>query len=545
MSRPAWARGRNYDAAQLDFFTASPGFIIGSSLLGVEPLGGAGDDEPLAATFTTLAINSPTTVDDGMFVHREVETCQLTATLPTAMDLRKRWLAVKYGATEVYRGRIAQATLSESVEVDAAYKPGNTAVKTHRVSLLATNGEQALPGMSTPPMNFTTETLAQRITGWTGFAVTEESPAADLPVNWSNAGWDTASVKKVYFAGDSLGSLLDTLRAETRLRNMTFLYQPLAADPFVLLPNNRWLTGTGSTVLTFTDDPAHTAGQSTDPGDEFTHLGRYVGYTSRQVGEDVALFTNAATIRWGQYDIESPPGDGQPVETRHGPYRASGASARDTVIDLGTLDISSPGTNPYWFSRAVTGILPLKAAPVPFTQSLSGPLESVQQLEGIVPALAMLEHDGVSERVAVLGREHLVTPERWIVRYTLGPPHLLDRSSDFDPGTPVVHTPVAGPGGGQTTFEWIVPQYPSDAPIYEVYWTGTAASTRLITSDQAMIGTPANDPALPPGTVRQLVASGSAGTPVWVLYTSNPNAGSVNPSVLWREGQPAYLGALL
>lgn len=536
--RPAWARGRNYDVSLLKFYTATPGFIIGSSIIGTDPLGGAGTDTLLPATYTSFSISSPTTVEQGMFVHREVETCNLSATLPEAMDLRLHWFAIKYGAAEVYRGQIAKAQLSESVEVGASFKPGNTATKTYRIALTATNGEEVLAGMSTPPRAFTSETLAQRIASWTGLTVTTQTPAIDLPLNWSNAAWDTSTVRKLYFADDSLGSLLDTLRAETRLRNCTFLYQPLAAQPFVLKPNNQWLTGTSSTVLTFSDDPAHVVGQATDPGDEFTHTGRYVGYSARQVSEDESFFTNAAALHWGTYDVESPPPDG-PVSTTFGPFRASGASNRDTVVELGTLDIAAGGSNPYYFARSVMGTLPLKAYPVPFTSSVDTPLQSVQQLQGTVPGMALLEHDGVSERVAVLGRDHVVTPDRWLVRYTLGPPHLLDRSSDFDPGTPEVH-PEFGPSGGKT-LEWVVPEYPGDATIYEVFFSAPS-TTKLITSDQAVLGPVAPVAAAAPGTLRQFVLSGASGDGFWVLYTSNAGAGSVNPSVLWREGQPGFLG---
>jgi hypothetical protein len=542
--RPAWRGRRNYDATKLLLFTADPGFVIGQSLIGVDPLGGAGSDVVLPATFTGISINSPTTVEDGLFVHREVETCTLSATLPEKVSLRNQWVVIKYGSTEVYRGRVADVQWSESVEVAAAYKPGNTAVKTYRVALTATNDEDQLAGISTPPKVFTGETLAQRIASWTGLTVTTQSPAVDIPVGWQNAGWDTSTIRRIYRATDQLGSLLDTIRAEAKLRNYTFLYQPLFTQQFILKPNNQWLTGTGATALTFSDDPGHVMTQPLDPADKFTHLGRYIGYTARTIGMDVGLFTNAAKIRYGQYDVESPPGDGQPVETVYGPYRASGASARDTVVDLGTLDVAAPGSNPYWLSRAAAQVLPLKANPVPFTKDVTAPLQSVQQLQGTVPGMALLEADGTVERVAVLGRQHDITPDRWMVRYALGPPHLLDRTGDFDPATPEVHTAVAGPGGGQTTFEWIVPPYPTDAVIYEVVFTASDLQ-RLITSDQSLIGVTDYPIAPAPGTVRQLFASGAAGTGYWVLYTSNTTPGTVNPSAVWREGAPAYLGALL
>jgi hypothetical protein len=285
-------------------------------------------------------------------------------------------------------------------------------------------------------------------------------------------------------------------------------------------------------------------GQATNPGDEYVHLGRYVGYTTRVVGQDSSLFRNAAAIRWGQYDVESPPADGQPVETMYGPYRASGAATADAVVDLGTLDVASPGSNPYWLSRAVTGTLPLKANAVPFTMSVSMPFQSMQQLAGTVPGMALLEHDGVLERVAVLGRTHRITPDRWNVEYTLGPPHLLDRSSDFDPGTPEVRTPVASPGPS-TTLEWVVPNYPGDATIYEVQFSAPPG-TKLITSDQLVVGGAMTQiVAPPPGTVRQLVIFPPPGDGFYVLYTSNPSPGSTNPSALWREGQPGYLGTSL
>jgi hypothetical protein len=544
--RGAWAHGANYDRSQLEFYTADPGFIIGESLLGVDPLGGAGDDELMPADFTSLSISSPTTVEDGLFVHREVETCQLSATLPDQVALQGRWVVVNYAGTELYRGRVAEVSWDEQVEVDAAYKPGNTAVKTYRVALLATSGEEKLQGMATPGQEFTSETLAQRIASWTSLTVTTQTPASDIPVNWMNAGWDTAIVRKIYRATDRVGSLLDTLRAEARLRNMTFKYQPLFTQQFILKPNNQWLVGTGATSLCFTDDPAHALGQATDPGDAYSHIGRYVGYSRRQIGQDSSLFTNAVTVTWGQYDVESPPVDDQPVPVSFGPYRASGANARDAVVDLGTIDVASAGgQNPYRLSRAVAGILPLQAKSRLFTKSVDTPLQSIQQLQGTIPGMALLESDGELERVAVLGREHVVTPDKWLIKYTLGPKHLLDRSSDFDPGTPQALPLAAGPGGGQTTFQWYVPDYPTDVTIYEVHYVEPAASNILVTSDQTLIGTSTYFVAPAPGTLKTIISSGGSGNDHWVLYTSNPAVATDNPSAAWREGQPAFLGTAL
>lgn len=544
--RPAWQRGWNFDPRNLKFYTANPGFIIGESLLGVDQLGAAGTDTALDATFTSLTINSPTTVDEAGFVHRDVETCTLTATLPAKVNLRGKWIIVKYFGTEIYRGRVAEPQITESVEVNAQHKPGNTTTKTYRVALTATNGEERLAAVATPPRTFTNQTLAQRVASWTGLSVSEQAPAADLPVGWQNAGWDTSIVRKIYRATDQLGSLLDTLRAEAKLRNMTVIYQPLKTPQVVLKPNNQWITGDGTSVLTFSDNPGKVLGQSTDPADEFVHLGRYVGYTSRTVGMDTTMYPNSVTVRWGQYDIESPPADGEPVETVSSTYRASGANGRDVVVDLGTIDVASPSSNNYRLARAVVGTIPLKGNPAPFTRELITPLQSIQQLQGTVPGMAMLEHDGIVERVAVLGREHQITPSKWLVRYTLGPPHLLDRSSDFDPGTAQTSA-VTTSGGTLNYFHWVVPPYPKDATIYE-YWFIADDATRLITSDQSGVGgTPTvQNVALPTGTARQIsLAAGTPGVDFWVLYTSNPAIGTDNPSNLWREGQPAYLGASL
>jgi hypothetical protein len=541
--RPAWQRGWNFDPKKLKLYTASPGFVIGESILGVDPLGGPGADVQIAAEFTSITITSPTTVEDGMFVHREVETCTLTATLPAKVDLKNQWIAITYYTEEIYRGRVAEFALSESVEVAAEYKPGNTATKTYRVVLTATNGEERLAGFTTPARTLTDETLAQRINWWTGLAVSEEAAAVDLPVGWKNAGWDTTNVRKIYRGTDQLGSLLDTLRAETRLRNMTFIYRPLhPVSPFVLLPNNRWITGTTQAdTLVFSDDPAHVLGQPTDAAEEFVHLGRYVGYTSRTVGMDLSMFPNAVTLTWGQYDIESPPGDGEPVATTSSQYRASGAAGRDVVVDLGVIDVASPSTNNYRLARAVVGTLPLRKSSEPFTRELVTPLQSVQQLRGTVPAMALLEHDGILERVAVLGREQQITPTKWMIRYTLGPPHLLDRSSDFDPGTPqAVGSTIVGVG--QERFDWVVPNYPTDATIYEVVFT-LPATSRLITSDSITFASDA-PVAAAPGTLRQQVVTGTSGQNWWVLYTSNPAPGSGNPASQWREGQPTYLGQI-
>lgn len=544
--RPAWAHGRNFDPNNLRFYTASRGFIIGESIIGVDPLGGAGPDVELDVDFTSLSISSPCIVEDGLFVHREVEMCTLTATLPEKLALEGEWLIIEYYFNEVYRGRITDALWTETVEVNAAYKPGNTAVKTHRVSLTATNGEETLASTPTPPRDFLAgETLVQRIESWTGMSVTVSTPQSDMTVGWENAGWDSPYVKRVYRETDQVGSLLDTLRHETKLRNMTFVYSPTAAQPIKLRPNAVWITGVdAATALTFTDDPAHTVGQTTEPDDEYVHLGRYVSFTSRTVGKDPSLFTNQAQITWGQYDIESPPVDGEPVANTSATYRASGANSAGVIVDLGVIDLQAGTSNPYRLARAVLGTLPLKGLPGRFTQRLTTPLQSIKQVQARVPGMALIEVDGVLERVAVLSQEHSVTPDRWLVTYTMGPPHLLDRVGDFDPGTADPFPQVAGPGPGQTTVSWTVPAYPTDVTIYEVFYS-TSTDLRLVTSDEPALGVSAYPVASAPGTLRTIIVSGApSGTRYWVLYTSNPAVATANPSTTWREGQPVQVGQI-
>lgn len=540
--REAWAHGRNFDPTHLEMFTAAPGFIIGLSILGLDELGGAGDDEPLEATFTQIQISSPTTVEDGLFVHREVETCNLSATLPEKLELRNRWIAIGYFGTEFYRGRIVDTSWNEAVDVGRPWLPGNTATKTYRVSLVATNSEDRLAGMSTPVRTFTNESLVERIESWTGLSVTEQDPAPDLPVNWHNAAWDGTTVRRIYRSTDDLGSLLDTLRAEARLRNMTFIYQPLSDPQFVLKPNNQWITGdlSGLTSLLFTDEPDLVLGQSVDPDDDYVFLGHNVSFTSRNIGMDPSMFTGAIVIRYGQYDVESPPADGEPVEMLSASYKASGANVRDVVVDLGTLDIGGFGSNPYHLTRAVLGTLPLRSESVPFTREIVTPFHAMAQLEGVVPGMARLNVDGVTTRVAVLGREHQITPNKWMIRYTLGPPHLLDRDSDYDPATPrAILPPIQA--GAETEFRWIVPEYQSDVPIYEVLFQADP-DFALFTSDKTTLTNIIVGIADPPGTSRMVSLSAATGTGQWVLYTSNPAPATTNPSPIWREGQPAFLG---
>ena len=92
--RAAWAQGRNFDPTLLTMSTRTGGFILGEAILGVAKLGEASSVVPMDVDFTSITINEPCTVEDGMFVHREVATCSLTATLPAKVALRGEWIQV-------------------------------------------------------------------------------------------------------------------------------------------------------------------------------------------------------------------------------------------------------------------------------------------------------------------------------------------------------------------------------------------------------------------------------------------------------------------
>lgn len=543
--RAAWAQGRNYDVSLLTVSLATPGFILGEAVLGESVLGDRGTDVPFDADFTSITIDEPTTVEDGLFVHREVATLKLSATLPDMVALRGRWLTLAYDGRTLFAGRVARAEWTESVDVDREYLPGNTAIKTCRVSLAASNGEEVLASTAAQISGETWElaytTRVERVENLTGYPVTVRDAAADLPLNTFNAGWDDATASLAYQPGDRQ-TLLDALRLEAKLGGDVVIYQPRADEQVILQPVNRWLTGDEQDEALLFTDQAITS-PITDAGDDFLTTDQRVSYSRRQVSEDPSLFTNSVVLKFSWYLGEGV----DPAEYTFGPYRANGANPQDVEVDLGMVNLNTIGGDEeaYKLARAVVQTLPIKANPSPFTSALEMPLQSTRQLEGTVPGMAVLGHDGDEERVAVLGRTHTITPDRWLVSYTTGPEHLLTRTSDREPAPALVGAPTAG---SPITFHWTVPDLPTDKTFYEFVLTWDSASLTWYTSDQSRFDISfggSQAPALPSGTARSLVPTGGiSGTAYYVAYTSNPTAGTDNPNDLWREGQIAFLGQI-
>lgn len=537
--RPAWARGSNYDRQALKFYTATKGFTIGESLLGGPDLLGAdGPDVELQADFTSCTINTPCTVEQGLFVHREVETCQLTGTLPGITALEGKRLAVKYQAFELFRGTIRDPQWTETVDVNRDYLPGNTPVKSYRFAVTATNGEERLATQPTPPRNFLAPTprsfRLQDLTGWLTGGL---GPATDLPVYTDNIGSEMTSYagwfQKVTTA-DQLGPMLDTIRGLLRLHNESFEMTP---GSFHLNPNNRWIGGdTIADALTFTDEPyAQTPYSSTE---EYVGSEQFVGYTSRQYGTDPDLWVGKVLITWSTGG----------VDFTAGPY---GVGESQVTVDLGVSEWVEPtGTVQPLTARVIAASLPLKSRPRAATRSLTAPLQSSYQLLGTLPAMALVKSDGVTERVAVLGQVHQITPEKWTIAYDMGPHHLLDRQSDLDPSTPIAVSVAVDPGDPFTTRgTWKVPHLPDGGGPWYIRVVRTEGELAGITS-YGQVGhvlyhwvastlTEGTEVFVSWNTNMQPVGTSS----IWVLYTNNPSpdqGGVLAPQL--REGLPAYLG---
>jgi hypothetical protein len=546
--REAWAEGANYDRSQLTFWTADPGFLLGEAILGESLLGATSADVQLNADFTSLTIDSPTTIEDGLFVHREVETCTLTATLPSMVDLRTKRITVKYAGTELYRGTIRQVTWTESVDIGRDYLLGNTATKTYRMNLRATSGEEILATVKTPPRDFTGESIEDRFESWTGYSTYRYPWATDLPVNVDNAGFDDPSGNPQYVrTTDDVRTLLESMRHEAKLRHMSFTYKPWQTHPIKLIPNNNWTVGSSAAeALVFTD--ADHGAQATDPSDAFLHLGKFVSYSERTIDEDLGLFPNSVLLSMAMHTIPAV-GVETDGEFSIGPFRTTEANPQDVGVDLGR-GLYGPGalvTGEEWAEAAMLSFrstLPLRIRTEPFTSQIVMPLQSTQQLQDQVPGMALLEHDGETERVAVVGRQHTITPSRWLVTYETAPHHLLDRESDLDPGCPEFVS--SSYDGTNITLSWKTPHLPNDVQLYRrisqfgdihnVSWNATEVSnvpaTGEVQGDLQTVVIPASE-----------FISTIEGTNIWVTYSSNPTPGSGTPTTAFREGQPCLMGA--
>jgi hypothetical protein len=550
VTRPAWQRGRNYDVDLLTFSTATPGFILGEAIIGTSLLGDRGTSVEQDADFTSITVDEPTTVDDGMFVHREVAVCTMTATLPERVALRGQWIELAYDGHQLFEGRVSRAEWTETVDVGNDHKPGNSDSKTYRVQLTATTGEEKLATTTAqllgPDWEILDVSVSDRVEVLTGYPVTVLPAAVDLPLSIWNQDWETGTVQRSHLVYDNADrmTLLDALRRECRAGGYVILYQPRATDQVVLLPVNRWLTGsTAADALAFTDEVI--TAPTTHVGDEFLTTDRRVSYTARQVSEDPSLFTNSVILN---YQID-PDLDGNWTELTYGPYPLAVADAQQVVVDYGRVKQGAfRSTGPYDLARAIVQTFPVKQKAVPYPSALAAPMQSVQQIDGTVPGMALMTSDGSTEQVAVLGRTHQITPSKWLVSYKFGPPHLLTRTSDYDPGPAIATAPTVVPGVS-TTFHWTVPDLPTDAAWFEVVFkaasgAGSADAAFWYTSTTTQFTPYQIKTADPPGTVRSYTwTGGTSGDWFYVAYTTNVNANWTDVSSdVWREGQPAILG---
>lgn len=544
--RPAWHHGRNYDVASLAFSVADRGFTLGESELGGEDLLGE-DGTPIALpkTFTQIAVDSKCTVDDGLFVHRETAICSLAATLPAMLDLKGKRLRVSYSGTTLFEGLVREVRWAETVDQGRDYLPGNTAIKTYRVSLRATAGEERFATAPTPARNFTESTpLVDRIASWTGLPVLG-SPGTGYGNAATNIGQDAGSSPVTNYGSwwsyvtlaDQLGTLQDTLRRALRLYNLNYRLTP---DGIQLTSNQTYRVWEGG-PLEFTDEAF-----TDTSGDDWLHGGDQIGYTERAYGDDPSLWASAAEVTFsnGGTDYVS------------GPFRAAGEGGEVADVDLGPSQWANFEFVPAATSRIITSSLPLKAKVRPTTLSIIAPMQGFIQLPGQMPYLARVTADGTTEEVAVLGETHTITPDRWLVQYDTGPHHLLDRQSDLDPGPPTggsIDPSVIDPTN-YVTVSWTQPHLPDFAPFLRIWYVNTADYPG---TDVGMVSWISNGA----GQVYKGAASypwteGAAysqevpkaqfplgvAVKVFAAYSSNPDPWQGNPSPELREGRVGYLG---
>lgn len=552
--RPAWGGAdRNFDASKLTFWTAVKGFTLGESELGgPDKLGVDSADVALPATFTSLQITEQATVEDGLFVHRDTQTCELSATLPAHVSLKGQRLAVKYGTVEIWRGTIREVSWSESVDIGRAYLPGNTAIKTHRVSLVATNGEEQYAQMPAPPRNFVASTpLVDRIASWTGLPVTVETDPGEFPLNWQNIGQDTGDSPVTNYASwwsyvtisDQVEELGETIRRALRFYNLNWRRTPTG---IVLRQNHRWLAraaADSNAPLEFTDTAITHIAVS---GDSFIGAQAKVGYTDRDYGDDPGMWTAGVSVAFsnGGVDYDA------------GPWRAGSSVGPAPVVDLGVTQWTNFEFVPERTARIIVSTLPLKSKVRSTTRSVSTPFQSLVQLQGVVPGMAKVTANGATEEVAVLGRTHKITPNRWTIDYQLGPHHLLDRESDLDPGGGLNGSIVVWPTD-PTNFALISftqPPLTEFQPYMRIWYVNTATDPGMDTGmvswgseGQHLISNGlAAYPWVEGQTYNQTtpIASFPSGVPVkvFVQYTNDPDPMHGLPDSNLREGQPIPLG---
>ncbi len=547
-----WAGHANYDLSKLTFKVAAPGFVLGESILGESTLGQDSNYQLVPADFTSLVVNEPSTVEDGLFVRREVTTATLTSTRPELMAHKGKRLLIEYGAAtpygkQLFLGTINDASMTETVDLNP-HLPGNTATRTHRVTLTASSSTEYFATQDAPAQNFNqNQQLPQRARtylslGATGSVITGDSDVdSGVMVNIMPAG-----ILPRTTVADDTATILDTLWRACRYYGLYWrLFPWLSRLDFESISRPASGGTTLASALRFTDNPELVTGVPPSALGGKTHIDRTVSYTERTVGEDSSLWCTAVTVTAA--DVSAPA-----TVSTFGPFATPGTARRqDVTIDLGVLDVGA--TRLGATVRNLVSTLPLKVRPQPFTRSLRAPMQSTAQIQARVPGLATLNVDGTDQRIAILSATHMITPDRWLIDYELGPAHLLTRESDYDPSPPRnVTVTQTGGAGSDVTISWDSPRVmPRDVPIYrqvrhivpDAGFNGgmvpadsffKVVHNELVTESE----TPGSRVAI---TVPVSALHSTGNGKFQVQYTQDPNPGAgigtFNPA--YRLGQPA------
>lgn len=508
----------NYDLGKLQFVQWRPGFVWGEAVWGESVWGVDTVLGSINAEFTSLVIDRPGVVEQGLFVHAEPVTATLTTTDPDHMALRGQRLQILYDGVELFYGTVADASMVEAVDVGQPHMRGNTAVRTHRVTLRLQQGTEVLATAKTPPRLFTTDPLATRLQSLLGTTTAGANGSSDVDVDsgvMENVGpWITDS--EHVDPADDKGTLLDTTRS--MLGRVGKVLRPFFGFGYVDVESISKCAATSlvASTLRFTDSP--------------TLFGvAHMSYTSRQVSEDVQLFTTGVAVTISA--------------VRYGPYDCANQQ-RVAEVDLGVMDFT--GRDPQ-VARNFAATCPLRKTPHAFTSKITAPAQPALVTPAFpVPRLAVLHRDGVEEQVAVIGVTHTITPAGWLMDFDCAPAHLLTRHSDLDP-SPVTDLTVTQPGGAGTNVvvEWRSPKnMPTDVPIYrQASWRvaslGAAGGEHSTDTVRTVVSNVLVNPVTePPGTLIQVSAAIAAGVKdFYVQYSSDPSPASGVFDATYRQGQ--------
>lgn len=512
--------GVNYDVALLEFFQFRPGWIWGEAVWGESVWGTDTNAAAIGKTFTSLTINKPCTVEQGLFVHAEPATASLTTTDPAHLALKGQRLGIYYNGIELFYGTVVDAKLTEAVEVGALHKRGNTAVRTHRVTLTLQQGTEYFATAPTPPRNFTNETLAVRLQSLVGTTTVGANVSSDNDVDAgvmeNVGGWITDREKVL--TTDNKGTLLDTIR--DMLGRINKVLRPYLGNGYVEADSiSRVAVGsTIATTLRFADTTVYGTPS--------------MSYSEREVDQNPAYFATGVKVTISG--------------VVYGPYDAA-SQQRVAEVDLGVMDFA--GRDPQT-ARNFAATLPLRRKAYPFTSRIAAPAQPELFVPVFpIPRLAVLHRDAVEEQVAVIGVTHNISPGGWLVDFDCAPPHLLTRHSDLDP-SPAYGITVSQPGGAGAVvqMQWKSPKnIPTDVPIYRTaYWQLFAAAGGEVSTDSGhniVSHVLVNRDTEPAGSTITIsfgpLATGLAF--FYVQYTSDPAPASGTWNATYRQGQARWV----